>query len=114
MSFETQIKDWIELDNQIKIENEKIKELRNKKNKLNYEIIKYSIDNNLSNATIEVNDSKLNFINTKTQTSLTLKYVETCLKTFIKDENSVNKIMEHIKKNRDIKNTIEIKRTYNK
>lgn len=112
MSFESQIKEWVILDNEIKNENDKLKELRNKKNKLNGEIIKYTIDNNLTNATIEINDSNLKFVKTKTQSSLSLKYIEKCLKNFIEDDNTINKIILHIKENRETKYELEIKRTF--
>ena len=42
LSIETLIKKWIDYDNQIKKENEILKELRDKRNDLNDEIINYS------------------------------------------------------------------------
>lgn len=114
MSFETQIKEWVSIDNQLKIDNEKIKLLKDRKNDIKEEIIKYTIDNKLTSAVIELNDSKLKFVTTNTNQTLTLKYVENCLKKFINDDNDIKKIMDHIKTNRDIKSVLDIKRIYNK
>ena len=43
-------------------------------------------------------------------TNLTFKYVEKSLGEIIEDENQVKKIMDYLKKNRDIKSVAEIKR----
>jgi hypothetical protein len=114
LSIETRIKKWIDYDNQIKEENEKLKELRDKRNELNDEIINYSKSNNMMSAIFELSDSKIKFVTTKTQQPLSLKYIETCLGSIIKDEGHVTKIMEYIKHNRDNKETVELKRIFNK
>ena len=114
MSFETQIKEWVNIDNQLKIENDKIKELRERKKILNEKIVGYSNENKLTKAVIEINDSKLKIITTKTINPLSLKYVEGCLKNFIKDEVNLKKMMDYIKENRESKDCVELKRFFNK
>ena len=42
MSFEGQIQQWVSIDNQLKGLNEKVKELRDKKNVLSENITKYA------------------------------------------------------------------------
>ena len=64
MSFEGQIQQWVSIDNQLKGLNEKVKELRDKKNVLSENITKYASTNNLSNATVQISDGKLKFTNT--------------------------------------------------
>jgi phage shock protein A len=113
MSFENQIQQWVQLDNQIKQLNEKTKELRDKRNILEQNITSYASTNNLSNATVKISDGKLKFVNTKVQEPLTFKYLEKTLSEVIKNESQVNLIMEHIRQKRAIKTVPEIKRFSN-
>ena len=113
-SIESKIKEWISLDNQLKDESEVVKELRDKRNTIHDEIISYSQNKNLISATFELSDSKIKFVTTKTTQPLSLKYIETCLGSIIKDEGNVVKIMEYIKLNREVKETLELKRVFNK
>jgi hypothetical protein len=110
MSFENQIQQWVQLDNQLKQLNEKSKELRDKRNILEQNITSYASTNNLSNATVKISDGKLKFVNTKVQEPLTFKYLEKTLSEVIKNESQVNLIMEHIRQKRAIKTVPEIKR----
>ena len=112
MSFESQIQQWVSLDNQLKQLNEKTRELRVKRNTLEENITNYASDNNLSNSTIQISDGKLKFVNTRVQEPLTFKYLEKTLKEVIKNESQANLIIEHLKQKRSIKNIPEIKRFY--
>ena len=114
MSFENQIQQWVQLDNQLKQLNEKTKELREKRNMLEEKITNYASTNNLSNATVQISDGKLKFVNTKVQEPLTFKYLERTLCEVIKNETQVKQIIEYIKKNREITTIAEIKRFSNK
>ena len=113
MSFENQIQQWVQLDNQLKQINEKAKELREKRNTLEQNITNYASSNNLSNATVQISDGKLKFANTKVPEPLTFKYLEKTLREVIKNESQVNLIMEHIKQKRVVKIVPEIKRFSN-
>jgi CxxC motif-containing protein len=113
MSFEQQIQQWVSIDNQIKLLNEKAKVLRDNKNKLSENILSYVETQNLHSSTVEISDGKLKFANTKTQQPITFKYLETCLKEIIKNEDQVNKILNYIKEKREVKQGFEIKRLYN-
>jgi len=113
MSFENQIQQWVQLDNQLKDLNEKTKAIREKRNALEENITNYASSNNLSNATINISDGKLKFVNTRVPETLTFKYLEKTLGEVIKNESQVKLIMEHIKLKRNIKNVSEIKRFSN-
>ncbi len=113
MSFEGQIQQWVQLDNQLKQLNEKTKELREKRNTLEENITNYVSSNNLSNATVQISDGKLKFVNTKVQEPLTFKYLEKTLSEVIKNESQIKLIMEHIKQKRSFKTVPEIKRFSN-
>lgn len=111
--FENQIKQWVQLDNQLKELNERSKELREKRNTLERNIIAYASSNNLSSSTVQISDGKLKFTNTKVPEPLTFKYLEKSLHEVIKNENQVNLILQYIKQKREIKIIPEIKRFSN-
>jgi seryl-tRNA synthetase len=113
MSFENQIQQWVSLDNQLKQLNEKVKDLRDKRNNLEENITSYASENNLSNATVKISDGRLKFTNTKVQEPLTFKYLEKTLGEVIKNELQVKLIMEHLKQKRAVKIVPEIKRFSN-
>ncbi len=113
MSFESQIQQWVSLDNQLKQLNEKVKDLRDKRNNLEENITSYASENNLSNATVKISDGRLKFTNTKVQEPLTFKYLEKTLGEVIKNESQVKLIIEHLKQKRAIKIVPEIKRFSN-
>jgi seryl-tRNA synthetase len=113
MSFENQIQQWVQIDNQLKQLNEKTRELREKRNELEENITNYASTNNLSNSTIKISDGKLKFSNTKIPEPLTFKYLEKTLSEVIKNPSQVELIMEHIKQKRNVKIVPEIKRFSN-
>ena len=113
MSFEGQIQQWVQLDNQIKQLNEKIREIRDKRNTLEQNIVNYASTNNLSNSTVKISDGRLRFTNTRIPEPLTFKYLEKTLSEVIKNESQITLIMEHIKQKREIKIVPEIKRFSN-
>lgn len=113
MSFEKQMEEWISLDNQIKLLNDKIKHIRDKKNGITKNILSYVEVNNLANSNIKTTDGHVKIVNTSISPPITFKYLEKCLLEIIKNESQVTKIIEYIKQRRDIKHSFEIKRFIN-
>ena len=113
MSFEENIKKWVALDNQMKLLAEQTKKLRDEKNTSEETILHYIEANNLKNATVNITNGKLRFVETKQTAPLTLKYVEECLGKCISNSAQVAKIMEVIKESREVKYTADIKRYTN-
>ena len=113
MSFEQQIQQWVTIDNQMKNLNDKMKELREKKNIISQQINTHIETSQLSNSSIKINDGQLRFVKVKETQQLTFKYLETCLSEIIKNEEQVNKVVEYIKNKRQVKYVPEIKRLYN-
>ena len=113
MSFENNIKQWVQLDNQIKELNERTKELREKRNLLEQNITTYASSNNLSNSTVQISDGKLKFINTRVPEPITFKYLEKRLGEIIKNESQIKVIIDYIRQKRTIKVVPEIKRFSN-
>jgi len=110
MSFENKIQQWVHIDNQLKILNEQVKQLRDQRNSLETNLTTYAKNNNIADTTIKVNNDKLKFVETKVAEPLTFKYLEKTLGEIIKNESQVQLIMEHIKQKRNIKVVPEIKR----
>ena len=113
MSFEGQIQQWVQIDNQLKQLNDKAKELRDKRNLLDQNITNHAFSNNLSNSTVKISDGRLKFVNTKVQEPLTFRYLEKTLSEIIKNESQVKLMMEHIREKRSVKIVPEIKRFSN-
>lgn len=113
-TFEQKIQSWVSIDNQLKLLNEKVQELRDKRNDLSENITKYAQTNNLQNVTIQISDGKLKFANTRVAAPLTFKYLEKSLGEVIKNESQVKQIVEYVKEHRDSKIVPEIKRLSNK
>jgi len=113
MSFEQQIQQWVSIDNQMKILNDKMKELRDKKNNISQQINTQIETSQLNNTSVKISDGQLKFIKIKETQQLTFKYLEKCLSEIIKNEEQVNKIVEYIKNKREVKYIPEIKRLYN-
>ena len=108
--FDKQIQQWVQIDDQVKSLNEKLKELRDKKHALNTNITKYAEQNNLFSSTLQINNDKLKFGNIKSQSPITLTYLQKCLGEIIKNEAQSKQIFEYIKNNRESKVVSEIRR----
>lgn len=109
-SFESEIKEWVSIDNQIKLLNERVKQLREKRNLLEGNLTKYAEKNDLYRSTIKISDGTLKFSNTKVTEPLTFKYLEKALKEIIPNETQAATILEHVKQKRQTKTVPEIKR----
>ena len=87
MNFEQNIQQWVSIDNQLKSYTEKIKELRDKKNDISQQINLHIESQELTNASVKINDGQLKFVKIKEIQPLTFKYLETCLSEIIKNED---------------------------
>ncbi len=109
-NLEEQLKDWIVCDNQLKLLNEKIHAIRDKKTKLTASILS---THKLSDSSINISDGKLLFKNTKIIAPLTFKYLEKTLGEIIKNDTQLKQIIGQIKSKREVSIIPEIKRIYN-
>uniref|UniRef100_A0A6C0HGH2 Uncharacterized protein n=1 Tax=viral metagenome TaxID=1070528 RepID=A0A6C0HGH2_9ZZZZ len=112
MSFEETIKQWVSIDNQLKVLSDRTKELREKKNNMEDAIMTHVVTHKLTNAVVNISDGKLKFVTVKQTAPLTLKFVEDRLSKCIKSEEQVKQIMNFIKDSRESKNVPDIKRYY--
>ena len=107
MSFENQINQWIILDNQLRIANERVKELRERRSNIGKNITDYA--NNKTDK-IPFTGGHLKIVNTRVHEQLTFSYLERSLREIIKNESQINIILEHIRNKREVKIVPEIKR----
>ena len=68
--------------------------------------------NNLNNATVQISDGRLRFVNSKQTAPITLKYIEQCLGECIGNKEQVELIINYIKEKREVKYLPDIKRYY--
>jgi hypothetical protein len=108
------VQKWVTLDSQLKIVNEKTKQMREMKSQLNSQICDYMTARNMTHNTINISDGELRIHEKKEYSSITFGYVERCLAELIKDKAQVNYIMQYLKDNREISTCSDIKRTYKK
>lgn len=102
--FSSQIDQWIQIDNQLKHANECIKTLREKRAMVEKTLMHHE---SLLSSNIH---GKIKLVNTRVPESLTFRYLERSLDELIKNKDQAKLILEHIKKNREIKIVPEIKR----
>lgn len=108
--MENNIKSWLLLDNKIKELNQKIYELREKKNSYKNDIYQHITNNNLNNATIKIGNDYLKFVESKQNTPISYKFLIEALKNCLTDENDIENIVNYIKTNRESKIINDIKR----
>tara|TARA_Y100001980_G_C14260130_1_gene101901 strand:- start:70 stop:408 length:339 start_codon:yes stop_codon:yes gene_type:complete len=111
MSFEDNIKKWVEYDTMIKMYSEKIKELKEKKNNVEDKIHDH-INTYNKKPIINISDGVLKFSKVKIQQPLSYKLIDNSLNKIIKNDNQREIILNAIKESRMSKECQVIKRFY--
>lgn len=111
-SFEEQIRSWVAVDNQLKVLQDKSKELRDRRASLNEVIMGHVADNSMEGSTVRISDGRLRFVASNQTSPLTLKFVQECLLKCIQNGPQVEQIMTFIKAQRETKVKTEVKRFY--
>lgn len=112
MEIESSIKEWVQLDNNLKRLNNEALEIRKKKTNLTENIFKYLNENNMNNTVINISDGKLNFVNSLNYSILSYKFLEDCLNEYYNDKDKTKDMIDFIKNKRKINYVKSIKRTY--
>jgi hypothetical protein len=105
-------KQWVTLDTQLKIINEKTKKIRDMKKALTEKICDYK-EKHPIHSTIKLSDGELRFYEKKEQTPLSFAYIEHCLEQILTDEAQIDFVMNYIRDNREVNIVTDIKRVYN-
>ena len=114
LSFEDKVRHWTVLDNKIRLANSQIKEMRSTRDNLSKTVCEYMKQNGLDSRKIEIADSKIEVYEKKEYSSITMSYLEKRLAEIIPEEESVKYILQYLRDKRDIKKSIDLKRTFNK
>ena len=72
------------------------------------------IDNNISHNEIEITNGKIKVFEKKEYSPLTFSYIEQSLAKIIPDKSHVDYIIKHLKENREIKTSVDLKSIYKK
>jgi len=112
--FIEKVKKWVVMDSQLKIVNEKTKQLRELKSQLNHQICDFMNNHNLAQNRITISDGELRLHEKKEYSAITFGYIQRCLADLIKDDTQVEFIIQYLKDNREITTSSDIKRTYKK
>ena len=120
MSINTLIINWVKCDIQLKENNEINKKIREKKNQLENDIIRYLINNKLTDKTFQITDinTSVEYTKVKEYENITYKYLEKCLESFfkgnIKEKNNdeiITELLKYIKLNRNVNEKEILKKT---
>jgi hypothetical protein len=112
--FIEKVKKWVVMDSQLKLVNEKTKQLREMKSQLNHQICDFMNNHNLAQNKITISDGELRLHEKKEYSTITFGYIQRCLADLIKDDTQVEFIIKYLKDNREITTSSDIKRTYKK
>ena len=110
MSIESNIKNWLSLDNKIKILNQEISQLREKRNNYKDDILEHINKNSLNNATIKVGNEYLKFTENKYNSPLSYKFLLEALANCNIQQDDIENIINYIKIHRENKIIKDIKR----
>ncbi len=112
-NFKQVMKQWIAVDNKIRIENQNLKTLRTERNQLTQTACSIIKANSWETKKIEAPDSKIVFVNKKEYTPLTFAFLEKHLAEIIPEPENVKLIITHLKNKREPKVTADLKRMLN-
>jgi hypothetical protein len=113
-SFEDNVRQWTVLDTKIRLANSQLREMRATRDDLSKTVCEHMKQTGIDKRKIEIADSKIEVFEKKEYSSLTMSYLEKCLSTIIQEPESVKHILQYIKDKREIKKSVDLKRTFNK
>jgi hypothetical protein len=112
--FINNVKQWVNLDNQLKIVNEKTRLMRERKSQLNSNIYEFVNANHITHKHIEISDGTLKFYKRKEYKPLTYCFLENTLHEIIPNKEHVDFILKHLKEKRETVIHDDIRRNYTK
>jgi hypothetical protein len=104
---------WVTSDTQLKLVNEKTKQLRQYRNTLSENICNYIQENNMENTRLEISDGEVKMVDKKEYAPITFGYIEETLGKIIKDKSQIDYIIKSLKDNRKITTHQELRKIVN-
>ncbi len=108
--FEQQLQQWAQLDTVLKAHQEKIKDLRDRRQQLETTILQYAAEQHLPQAVLPGGGGRLRFATTNAYEPITFRFLETSLAKIIRNPDQVKSIVEHLKRDRKQTQSTEIRR----
>lgn len=102
------VKEWIKLDNEIKLLQLEVKTRKERKKQLSDSLVEILRDSDIDGWNTK--EGKLEYVKTKTKSSLNKQHIKTALAKFIKDSEQVDAMIQFIYESRSIKEKESIKR----
>lgn len=110
--FIENVQTWIVQEKQLKLLNEKTKQLRDAKTETTKQICDYIRSKNLQATKIELSDGELKLFDKREYPPLTFSYIRECLEHIISEESQIEYILQYIKDHREVKTTLDLKRVF--
>ena len=102
------VKEWIKIDNELKLLQTEIKTRKERKKQLSDSLVSILRDSDIDGWNTK--EGKLEYVKTKTKTSLNKQHIKAALAKFIKDSDQVDAMTQFIYESRGIKEKESIKR----
>lgn len=109
--FKKNVSNYIEYENTIKSENNKLKVIKKKKNALEKYILEYILNNKLPHK-IKINNEFISVKENKTKSQLNKKFLINCINNYFNQKSEFSEKYCHDLAN-DIYNFIDLSRSYN-
>ncbi len=112
--FEDSMKKWVRLDTQIRLANQQLRTMRNEHDTITKSLCDFIREHKMEHRKIETADSKIEYYEKRSHSSLSYAFLEKYLADIIHDEKTIDFIIEYLKSKRETKTTYDIKRTFKK
>jgi len=107
--FVDSIRQWVILDKQMQVVNEKSREIRGKRTAMGDRLCEFMEDQNIADKPIKVkNEGEIHCIERKKYSPLTFSYIEERLAEIIEDDDQVDYIMNYLRERREISIHLEL------
>lgn len=113
LGLQKYIQNWVAVDNQLQILQEKTKKMREWKKKLTEKITEGMKEKGWENRILEIPDGELKLQEKNEYSALSFGYIEDCLYELIPDEDQVHFVVDYLREHREKKTFIDIRRKKN-
>ena len=110
--LQTSVKEYLELDDQIKMLSKAARERRKKKKELSEYILQLMEQNELTQMNLK--DGKLIYAKSNNLVPLNKKHIVSSLSSYFRDEHKATELFDYLMKNRNRVEKVRLKRTKNK
>lgn len=107
-TFKQQVKTWLQLDDKVTELQQQIKAHRQQQKELTPLIIHFMNERNIQE--ISSNEGSIRFNVAKTRAGLSNKKLQSTISSYFNNDEKTKELIDHIMENREIKETIKLKR----